>query len=193
MKSRSYAGRRRQRLAAVISLLALLLVAWFVPVPAQEAPFTEAGVKAAYLYHFGTYVNWPDPAAPDDVLTIAVLGDAEVFEQLERYLPGRTIGGRMVAARLVDSLDNLDDEEILYIGPTENRALDALLDSLGQAAQGRLIVTDAPDGIRLGASINFRLLDNRVRFEIDRGTAARAGLSLSSRLLAAADRVIDAP
>jgi hypothetical protein len=157
----------------------------------QAGAITEAAVKAAFLYHFGTYVDWPDPPIPDTALSIAVLYDAEVFEQLDRYLPGRTIEGRPVVPRLIASLDELDDDAVLFIGRTANRDLDGLLAS--PATQGKLVVTDSPGGIRTGATINFTVVDNRVRFEIDRSAASRSGLSLSSRLLAAALRVTGEP
>jgi hypothetical protein len=121
-----------------------------------------------------------------------VLGDDEVFEQLDRYLPGRTIGDRPIVARRLGRLDDLADDEILFVGRDTDRSLETLL-SLATVSSDRLIVTDLPDGIVAGAMINFRLLGGRVRFEIDRRAAAEAGLTLSSRLLAAAFRVTGDP
>jgi hypothetical protein len=172
--------------SGVLAAAVLLLLAAVVPAHAQPGPFTESAIKAAYLYHFGTYVDWPPPDSPGDAITIAVLGDDDVFEQLDRYLPGRTINERPVNARRLRAFDELGDEEIVYLGAEVNRRLDTLLPD----ANGRLVVTDTPDGIESGAIINFTRVDNLIRFEIDRAAATESGLSLSSRLLAAAVRVI---
>lgn len=177
-----------RRRAATALLLCLSLST--DPGEAQDVSYTEAAVKAAFLYHFGTYVAWPRQPGPDEALTIAVLDDVEVFEQLAQFLPGRSIEGRPVVARLVDSIDEIGMDEILYIGRTDNRRLDSLLAEVTSTPAPRLIVTDAPGGLRAGAAINFTLVGDRVRFEIDRGAARQSGLTLSARLLAAAYRVI---
>lgn len=182
----------------IVSVVAASLLAIaYSPPRAQEneyAEYAESAIKAAYLYHFGTYVDWGEAAAPDDTLTIAILGDIEVFEQLDLYLPGRTIADRSVVPHLIESIDDLDNDEILYIARSENRRLDTLLAEAADGSPGRLIVTDTDDGIPPGAIINFRILENRIRFEIDREAANRSGLTLSSRLLDAAVSVVgDAP
>lgn len=179
--------------AALVAALGMIPLAPAQPEPVESTPYTEAAVKAAFLYHFGTYVEWPEPVASDPMLTIVVLGDDEVFEELDRYLPGRTINGRAVEARLIDSIEEFEGHEILFIGRDENRRLAALLEDLADTAAGSLIVTDEPDGIRPDAIANFRVVENRVRFEINLEAADRSGLVLSSRLLAAAERVIGAP
>lgn len=151
---------------------------------AQEAVYSADNVKAAFLYHFSTYVNWPASAVSDDVFTIAVIGSDDVADELEEFLPGHTIHGRPMEVRRLRSLANLGDHEVLYIGPAENRRLAEHLKDV--ASRPMLVVTDVPDGLRSGAMINFRIVDDRVRFEISLRAAQRAGLELSSRLLSAA-------
>jgi len=174
-------------------LLALIAATVSPPAGAQVGPFAEAAVKAAYLYHFATFVTWPPRPAPAGALTIAVLDDVEVFGELERFLPGRTIDGMAVSARLVRSMDEVERWEMLYVGATDNRTLDRLLAEVIPGEAGRLVVTDSPGGIRRGAAINFIRLEDRIRFEIDRDAIARSGLQVSSRLLDAAYLVVDEP
>jgi hypothetical protein len=174
--------------AARLASAALAVVAAFTtlapPVDAQQQVYSADRVKAAFLYHFTTYVNWPADVLEDDVFTIAVLGSDSVAEELSEYLPGHTIQGRPMEVRQVRSVGELDEEEVLYIGPRENRRLNEHLAQL--AARPMLVVTDDPDGLRNGAVINFRIVDERVRFEISLRSAQQAGLELSSRLLSAA-------
>ena len=174
-------------------LVPFALVAWLTiiasvgPLEAQEAVYLEDEVKAAFLYHFGTYVQWPTEARPGEAITIAVLGAPAVVAQLEGFLPGRTIQERPVVVRQLADIGELADEGVLFIGAEHNARLAALLEMVGERPV--LIVTDARDGLAQGAMINFQLIDQRLRFEISLPTAENAGLMLSSRLLSAALRV----
>src|SRR5690606_34390124 len=99
---------------------------------------------------------------------------------------GRTVQGRPIRVRRLRSINELEGEEVLFIGPSENWRLEQLVGAIDGPT---LIVTDAPDGLSAGSMINFQLVDQRVRFEIALPAAEAAGLSLSSRLLSAALRV----
>jgi hypothetical protein len=173
---------------AAFTLAALAFGGVMSVVRAQDDEVPESAVKAAFLYNFGTYVEWPEPNAADDPLTIAVLGDDAVFAQLDRFLPGRTIDERPVVVRRLRELHDLESDEILFLGRAVSDRLEAMLSTVASTS-ACLIVTDDPNGIMPGAGINFRLTNDRIQFEIDRLAATAYGLSLSSRLLDAADQV----
>ncbi|HZD53036.1 MAG TPA: YfiR family protein [Woeseiaceae bacterium] len=168
----------------LVALAAMLAVSWNAPAAAQSAVYSAQRVKAAFLYHFCTYVTWPESATSDDVFTIAVLGADAVAEELEEFLPGHTIQGRPMEVRRLRSITDLKGDEVLYIGRRQNRRLRRYVHAVAWLPV--LVVTDVPDGLREGAIINFRIVQNRVRFEISLRAAQRAGLALSSRLLSAA-------
>jgi hypothetical protein len=168
--------------------LAALALAAIVTAPRAQEPVYDANeVKAAFLYHFGTYVQWPTVAASTDPITIAVLGDAAVAAQLARFLPGRRIEGRPVEARTIERIEELADEELLFIGSAHNANLAEITATI--AMRPVLVVSDSTDGLEQGAMVNFQLVDGRLRFEISLPRAEEAGLMLSSRLLSAALRV----
>lgn len=171
-------ARRGALLAAVLAILAPLALA---------QPELEAAVKAAYLYKFAGYVEWPASALPSGnaPLVIGVAGADAVFAQLEAMLLRRTVNGRPVVARRLREGDPTEGVHVLYAGA-------ALAGSAWlRALRGRplLLVSDAPEGLREGA-LNFVIVDGRVRFEASLPSAERAGLKLSSRLLAVAERVV---
>ena len=149
---------------------------------ADDPAYLADEVKAAFLYHFGTYVEWPADEA--DFITIAVLEADALSNLLQQYLVDRTIGDRPVRTRVITNISELTDEQILFIGSSANSRLDELL----MALNGRpiLVVTDAPEGLMDGAVINFVEVGDRVQFEISLASAREAGLTLSSRLLTAA-------
>lgn len=172
---------------AALALL-LLAVGGAGDVHGQDPLYSEAAVKAAFLYHFGTYVEW---AESDEAITIAVLGDDAVFEQLEQYLPGRLIDDRPVRPRLIESAGDAGDDEVLFVGRAHNRRLLATLSQVTRP--GRLVVTDTATGLVPGAIVNFLIVDGRVRFEIALDRAVATDVRLSSRLLAAAYSVDGVP
>jgi hypothetical protein len=170
---------------AMLAALAATLTPWLAaPAAAQDVIYSAERVKAAFLYHFSTYVDWPETGNANEAFTIAVLGADSVAAELERFLPGHTIHGRPMEARRLGSIDELGNDEVLYIGAEENQRLPDHLARVG--SRPMLVVTDVPGGLREGAMINFRIVDDRVRFEISQHAAQLAGLELSSRLLSAA-------
>jgi hypothetical protein len=179
-------GLRRNRAVVRVVLGALLSTVALAPL-AQQGVYDASEVKAAFLYHFGTYVQWPTAASAADPVSIAVLGDPEVAMQLGRFLPGRRIAGRPVQTREIARIEQLSDDELLFIGSSNNARLAEIIAAV--ARRPVLIVTDAPDGLERGAMVNFQEVDERVRFEISVPRAEEASLVLSSRLLSAALRV----
>jgi hypothetical protein len=153
----------------------------------QEPVYDENQVKAAFLYHFGTYVQWPT-AAELEPITIAVLDEPRVVTELAAFVPGRTVQGRPVEVVAITAIEDAADAEILFIGRAHNERLASTIARLEE--RPTLVVTDARDGLDQGAMINFVLVDSRVRFEISLPRSIRAGLMLSSRLLSAAQRVV---
>lgn len=178
---------RRSLLSAVLAS-----VSWWgagvFGAAAQEPVYDASQVKAAFLYHFGTYVQWPTAGSSTDPITIAVLGEENVAGQLAQFLPGRRIRERPLEVRSIESIGQLGDEEVLFIGSAHNRELSTLIEAIGERPV--LLVTDATGGLDSGAMVNFQLVDSRVRFEISLPRAQQAGLTLSSRLLSAAFRVV---
>lgn len=169
---------------ALVALLALSFGAG-----GAERDYSEDEVKAAFLFHFATYAEWPVNSVtsdPQGEITFAVLHAPNIARALERFSDGRTIKGRPVRVRPIRSISQLDQDEVLFIGASQNRRLDQLVRSVTGPT---LVVTDAKDGLPDGSMINFQLVGRRVRFEIALPAAQQAGISLSSRLLSAALRV----
>ena len=171
-------------LAACTGFAALAICCLADPVAAQEIAFEEEQIKAAFLYHFATFVQWPEASPSDGAFVIAVLGADRVASELEEFLPGRRIRGRPMEVRRLRSIDQLEDEAVVFVGADAGSGLPELV----YKVEGRpmLVVTETPGALKDGSMINFQLVDRRVRFEISRTAAERAGLELSSRLLSAA-------
>jgi hypothetical protein len=133
-------------------------------------------VKAAYLYNFVKFVQWPaaGPAAP---LTICVAGRRVFDSLLEDLVRGEVVNGRPVAARTI--LEPEADCDAVFV--PEGAAASAYL----KAARGRPVLTvgETDTFIAQGGMVRFYLDGRNVRFEINPAAAEQAGLRISSRLL----------
>jgi hypothetical protein len=157
---------------------------------AQER-YREDAVKAAFLYRFTGYVEWPEAALSKSHFTIAVLGSAEITRELERLLPGRTIKDLPARVRRIERVRELGDAQMLYVAASRLSEIRAIVSELG--TKSVLVVTDHPRGLDAGGAVNFISLDRRVRFEISVPAAMRAQLKVGGELLSVAARVRGAP
>jgi hypothetical protein len=148
----------------------------------QEYP--PSRVKAAFLYNFGSYVEWPPGRGPKGSFVIAVLGAEDIARDLREIVAGRMVQGNAVQVREIDSPAEIGDAHIVFVGEKRAAQVPRVVAAAGNSPL--LVVSDAKNGLRMGATINFAIVERRVRFEISMPAAERAGLNLSSRLLAIA-------
>ena len=164
----------------------MIAIAVVVAPLVQGAQFSVEAVKAAYLFRFAQYVEWP-PLAADAPFVIAVSGAEDVAVHLERLLPGMSVNGHRVVVRRLTRAQELDGVHILYIGAkafSRTRALRT------QAIDRPiLVVTDHELGLDGGGIINFIEVDRNLRFEISLIAADRSGLKINTQLLSVAARV----
>lgn len=181
-------SQTRRRLAAW--LLALVAVvgdgagaAW-----SEVAPELEHSVKAAFLYKFLSFVEWPDGSvAVQRPLTIGVVEAEDIAAELDEIVPGRNVEGKPVSVRRLQGGKLPGDIDLVFVGRSAERDLWRLLPSARQ--QSTLVVCESVRKLPPGCAINFVLTDGRVRFEISQRAAEDSGLRLSSRLLSVALRV----
>ncbi len=171
-------------------LLVLCMLAWPQARSTPAVTALESQVKAAYLYKFAGYVEWPEAsfARPDAPLLIAVAGNDALATQLERIVSGRSVHGHPLQVRRVQGADDLAGAHILFIdGGVERGLASALL----AAARGHslLTVSDGSDALAHGVMIGFVVANDRLRFDIALRQVAPSKLKISARMLAVAHRV----
>ena len=182
-------GRLARRALAGIWLALGLWAGAALAQPAVQQDLSRQ-VKAAYLYKFAGFVEWPQVrcAHPGAVLTIGVAGDEPLAAELERAVAGRLVGGHPVQVRRLGPGASLDGLHILFIDASvETRAFASLV----SAAQGQpvLTVTNAAGANALGCMIGFVVADQRLRFDVGLDQVAPSGLRIGARMLAVAHRV----
>jgi hypothetical protein len=156
---------------------------------AQDHPALEQQLKAAYLYKFAGFVEWPGGALahPGDILQIGVAGDDVLAAQLTQMVAGRSVGGHALAVRKVRPGESLAGLHILFVGAQDRAAMAELLG----AARGLplLTVSDSDAAAALGSMINFMVERERLRFAVALGQVAPSRLRISARMLAVASNV----
>jgi hypothetical protein len=174
-----------------VSLLAVLLVtlAQSVGLAQADVPVGEYQVKAAFLYKFLGYVEWPGRPSlgPEDRLMVGVMGADALAEEFSQIIGGRRVNGRAVAVRKLSPADSVANLHLLFLGRQVGAGATDIIAAAN--AQGVLTVTESEDALSLGSIINFVVEHDRLRFDIALQQAESANVKISSRLLAVARKV----
>ena len=144
-------------------------------------------VKAAFLYNFTRFVTWSPAENNTTPLEVCVFGD-DPFGDLLEPLRGRKSQGRELTLRYPDDVAGLTGCDVLFIGQSQSRSLASALDIARQ--QGMLTVSDLPDFALRGGMVGYVKQGNVIRFEINLEAATDAGLTINSRLLELAVKVL---
>ena len=167
--------RRKPRLRWIWWLLSLSCVrAW------PETADVEAHLKAAFIYNFARFVEWPSNTTPGPV-RIGVFGRGDIIAPLEDIVRGKSANGRPIEVARLASPAQADGCAILLIEQSETKHIRDTVSTL--ANKPVLTVCDGGDCLRDGGMISFQTVNESVRFQINQQAAENAGLRISSQLL----------
>ena len=154
---------------------------------AAEPAVEEYQVKAAFLFNFAKFIEWPASAfqSADEPICICVFGKNPFGPALEDAVRGNTVGGRGFVVREVSSARQAAPCHILFVESSKQKQVRQLCEELKEFSI--LTVGDTEGFTANGGVINFKLKDARVRFEIAVDAAERAKLRISSKLLSLAE------
>lgn len=169
------------------ALVAGVLAAAQVTRAQSPEPSLENDVKAAFLYHFTKYVEWPAPSTPDEPFRLCALADTTFIATLDRTIGDESVGGRRLVRAEPRSVDDARRCAILYVGRGYAEQAAPLLAAVRDLPV--LTVGDGAPFLRHGGAIGFFLENNRVRFDISLRAVQRSGLKASSKLLRVARTV----
>lgn len=159
---------------------------------AQDLEGSEYAIKAAYLYNFALFTEWPqtDAATATDPMTICIAGKDPFGDAIAEEFKTRRVYDRPVQVRRISAQVEARSCQVLFINePNERRLLDILRQVQGIPV---LTVGEHKKFIDIGGMIGFIIVDDHVQFEVNQGAAENADLKLSSRMLQLAYRVKEA-
>jgi uncharacterized protein DUF4154 len=184
--------RVRHNFLRFAKMILVTLVSVFLTghLAAEGNASSEYAIKAAFLFHFAQFAEWPptafkDPNAP---LTFCTLGEDEFHGALDESISGKTIGNRPLRAQHLKQIEEIEGCQVVFVGVDDKKRILALLASLKDSPV--LTVGESEHFAQDGGMIGLCLEENKIRFEINLGSVEHAKLKLSARLLALAKTVI---
>lgn len=184
--------RRDDRLKKLLftwTVVFALVLAGAKDLPALPTASNEYQLKAGFLYNFAHFIEWPakafaDPASP---IIIGVLGNDPLASYLDEIVRGEKVNNRSLAIQRYQQIEEIKTCHILFVSESAIAQLQRILISL----KGRSILTvgDTDGFARRGGVIRFVTKNNKIRFRINLEAAKAANLTISSKLLRAAEIV----
>jgi hypothetical protein len=172
-----------------LAVLCLGLVPANCLAAAPDQPTDEYQVKAAFIYNFAKFIQWPPSTFQNanEPFAICIMGQDPFARSLEDTVAGRAIEGHPLSVHHISGLKQVAGCQIVFIGSAENKRSLPALDEI--RTPGILTIGESDSTGASGVIINFRLDGNKVRFDIDLVAADREKLRISSRLLSLAHLV----
>ncbi len=144
---------------------------------AQERPMHE--VYSMMVFNFIRYVQWPDHAASGEFV-IAVVGNTEVYNTLNTWYGGKPRGSKTYVIKKFNSSSEITDCQVVYIDKTKSGEFANVNEKV--KGKGTLVITDKNGLGEKGSAINFKTIDNKMKFELNQKVIDASNLKVSSAL-----------
>ena len=174
------------RFLLIISLLTIFTLYGFsaaaLNTEAEKAAYGEYTVKAAYLYNFAKFVEWPPEVLGDRSvpLSICILGQDPFGDAIDA-IKDKSVKGRKLVIRRYSGVEDLKVCHIIFISPSEKENLKGILEKIKDMHV--LTVSDMEGFADRGGMINLNKVQKKIRLEINLDAAQHSGLKMSSKLL----------
>jgi hypothetical protein len=145
---------------------------------ALENP-TSYKFHSVYIYNFTKYIEWPNNTIS---FTINIIGNNnDIFESFKLMAETKSSESRKIQVNRFNNVESATACDILFIQQGYSRELDNATKKFGKS--GTLIITEKDGLIESGSGINFKLIENRLLFELNKEAIEKAGLKVSSKLI----------
>jgi hypothetical protein len=157
--------------------LSILLGTMVAAATAQEKPIHE--IHAAMLYNFIKYVQWPNESEPGDFV-VGVIGDENVFNTLKGWYDGKAKGTKKYVIKKLSAAGEAENCQVVYVGKSKNRDFDIIKTSVN--GKSVLTITDGNGMGHKGSCINFKVIDGKLKFELNQAMFTGSNLKVSTQL-----------
>lgn len=154
---------------------ALVLLCWSVS--AQQRPTHE--IHAAMLANFIKYVQWPNESEAGEFV-VGVIGEENVFNTLKTWYDGKGKGAKKYVIKKLTSAAEAADCQVVYVGKSKSRDFDEIKTSI--TGKSILTITDGNGLGQKGSCINFKVIDGKLKFELNQAVLSSANLKVSGQL-----------
>lgn len=143
-----------------------------------EKPIHE--IHAAMIFNFMKYIQWPDDATAGSEFVVGILGEDNVFNTLKSYYDGKPKGNKKYSIRKLSDPSEAASCQVVYIGKNKGREFDNVKNAT--AGKPILTITDSFNLGRKGSCINFKVVDEKLKFEINQASISAATLKVAGQL-----------
>ena len=142
-----------------------------------EKPMHE--IHAQMMFNFIKYVQWPNDAEPGEFV-VGILGEDDVFNMMKNYYDGKPKGAKKYSVRKLSGADEAGTCNVVYIGKNKS----GQFDNVKNATAGKpiLTITDSSNLGKKGSCINFKVLDGKLKFELNQASVTASTLKVASQL-----------
>ncbi|HEU4717687.1 MAG TPA: YfiR family protein [Bacteroidia bacterium] len=172
-----------KRFLALLALISLPVLFSF-QAPATPAGDTNARIKSVFIYNFTRYIEWPADYKSGNFIINMFGTNAAMLSELNNMAKTKTVGTQKIEIHNTTTLDGIGKCNILYVTPDEATPLTDIIARL--KGKSTLLVTEKPGLAKQGSAINFVIVDNRQKFELNQSNAEKYNLTVSSALVALA-------
>ncbi|NJM25379.1 MAG: YfiR family protein [Bacteroidia bacterium] len=160
-----------------IFVLQFFLLATVASVFGQNRPNHE--IHAAMLYNFIKYVQWPNETETGDFV-VGVIGEDDVYNTLKQWYDGKQKGTKKYVIKKLSSAADASDCQVVYVGRAKSREFDNIKSSVD--GKSILTITDGNGLGEKGSCINFKVIDGKLKFELNQGVFSHSNLKVSGQL-----------
>jgi YfiR/HmsC-like len=167
-----------------------MLSGTLAPALGQSGSGSEYAVKAAFLFHFAQFVEWPAEAFKDSSspITYCTMGDDPFHGSLDQALSGKTVGIHPLRVEHLREFEKAQGCQVLFLSAGEKKRITEALADVSRLPI--LTVGETEHFVQEGGVIGFCLEENKIRFEINLDAASKVNLKISAKLLALAKTVV---
>ena len=158
--------------ATIFSILSVF-VAW----GQEEKPMHE--LHSAMLFNFMKYIQWPNEADAGDFV-LGVLGEDDVYNTMKTRYDGKPKGAKKYVVKKLSSAAEAATCQVVYLGKFKNKEFEAIKTAI--AGKSVLTITDSNNLGQKGSCINFKVVDGKLKFELNNASVAGSNLKVSSQL-----------
>ena len=165
----------------LINKYTVLVIIFFLSLSkagAQE--YLDYAVHANIIYHFTKYIDWPRYKKSSDFI-IGIVGDSPLYDELQKVAETKTVGGRQIIIKKFSSSETIFYCQILFISQDKRKSLKKIIAATMDAAT--LIVSESEGMASKGSCINFVIVHDRLKLEINKNTIEQRGLGIATELL----------
>jgi len=171
------------RLKHAVSAVVLCVCVLWGPVSLGISPLSEYQVKAVYLFNFLNFVDWPEAvfAHPNSPMNLCILGEDPFDKVIDLTFEGKMVGQRRVIIHRLHDMGLDQACHLLFISASEVERMVGIVGSVHN--KPILTIGDVKGFVNLNGMIQFVIVDNKIRFQVNRTAIKNASLYMSANLL----------